>query len=264
MAVFNVQFQSYTLRQRTDLMVIVPSSIGWDRIHGTNRHTDFPDKFPCLYMLHGFGGNCMDVIFSTRIESYAQRYQIAVVMPSGCNAAFTNMKYGPEFGTFLHEELPEFCQRMFPISSAREDTFIAGFSMGGYGAFVNAIGYPDRYGAAASIAGTLNVDARVQGQTNTVPAMVYGMYGDPPVIDRHSQDVFVMLEDSVREGIDLPRLYACSGRQDIRAYPRFKMLQEHCEKAGISGITMEENDGEHTWDYCDMMLPRVIEWLLQK
>ena len=52
MAVFQVHMMSYTLRMYTDLMVIVPSSKGWDRFNGTERHTDFPDKFPCLYLLH--------------------------------------------------------------------------------------------------------------------------------------------------------------------------------------------------------------------
>ena len=75
MAVFQVHMMSYTLRMYTDLMVIVPSSKGWDRFNGTERHTDFPDKFPCLYLLHGFSGDYFSWLSGTNIEEYAyQKY----------------------------------------------------------------------------------------------------------------------------------------------------------------------------------------------
>lgn len=263
MAIFQVHMNSYTLRMETDLTVIIPSSIGWDRIHGTNRHIDYPEKFKVLYFFHGFGGDYFSTLYHTRIAEYAQKYQIAVVMPSGYNAAYTDMKYGPEYTKFYNEELHEFINRMFPVSDKVEDTFIAGFSMGGYGALVNGIGRPDVYSAAASIACTLNVDARIEGQTNTIPSMVTAMYGNPPIIDRNTQDVFVMLENAIKNNAPLPRLFACSGTEDQRAYPRFKMLEECCERIGLD-MAMETGPGVHDWTFTDKWLPRVIEWLLNK
>jgi putative tributyrin esterase len=263
MAIFQVTFQSYTLRMNTSLVVIIPSSKGWDRFNGTERHTDFLEKFPCLYLLHGFSGDCMSWLSGTGVEEYAQKYQVAMVMPSGCNSAFTDMKYGLPYSTFLWDELPEFVQRMFPVSSAVEDTYIAGFSMGGYGALMNGINHPERYGGAISFSGTLNVDARLMGQTNSPQSLTCGIYGDPPAIDRSTQDIFVMLENASRTGALLPRLFACCGTEDDRAYPRYLMLKECCEKNKIP-ITLEEGPGVHEYRFCDRWMPRILEWMLEK
>ena len=48
------------------------------------------------------------------------------------------MVSGPNYLKFLTQELPEFITKMFPVSVKRENTFIAGLSMGGYGGFGRA------------------------------------------------------------------------------------------------------------------------------
>ena len=45
----------------------------------------------------------------------------------------------------------------FPVSRMRRDTFVAGLSMGGYGAFKLAMRHPERYAAAASLSGALDM-----------------------------------------------------------------------------------------------------------
>ena len=78
------------------------------------------------------------------------------------------MASGLNYGTFLLEELPEIARSFFPLSPHRKDNFIAGLSMGGYGAFLMALSQSEKYAAAASLSGILdihesarkNVDAR--------------------------------------------------------------------------------------------------------
>ena len=260
MAVFQVHMMSYTLRMYTDLTVIVPSSKGWDRFNGTERHTDFPDKFPCLYLLHGFSGDYFSWLSGTNIEEYAYQNQMAVVMPSGYNSAYTDMVYGMNCSEFLTKELPEFVERMFPVSSEKKDRFIAGFSMGGYGAMMNGLNHPDIYDAAVSFSGTLNVEARLNGQTNSSPSLTRGIYGDPPVIQKDTQDIFYMLEMAKKNGTELPRIFACCGTEDDRAYPRFQMLKECCKKYDIPAV-LEEGPGVHSYGFCNQWLPRVMGWL---
>lgn len=262
MAVFQVHMMSYTLRMSTDLMVIIPSSKGWDRIKGTERHTDFPKKFPCLYLLHGFGKDYFAWLSGTNVEKFAYQYKIAIVMPSGYNSAYTDMVYGMEHSKFLTEELPEFVERMFPVSSEKKDRFIAGFSMGGYGAMMNGINHPEIYDAAVSFSGTLNAEARLLGQTNSSPSLTKAIYGEPPVLYKETQDIFVMLENAAKEKKQLPRLFACCGTEDERAYPRYLMLKECCDKNSIPAV-LEEGPGEHDFFFCNRWLPRVLEWLLK-
>lgn len=57
------------------------------------------------------------------------------------------MAHGGAFYTYIVEELPVLMRQFFPLSEKREDNFIAGNSMGGYGAMKIGINNPDRYAA---------------------------------------------------------------------------------------------------------------------
>ena len=61
-----------------------------------------------------------------------------------------NAEYGENYYDFIQKELPEFITSNFPISSRREDTYIAGASMGGYGALAHALGHPESYCAVGA------------------------------------------------------------------------------------------------------------------
>ena len=63
------------------------------------------------------------------------------------------MVHGGRYFTFFTEELPKVCQAFFPISDKREDTFIAGLSMGGNGAMRLALKRPDLYSQALCMSG---------------------------------------------------------------------------------------------------------------
>ncbi len=266
MAVFHVNFASYTLRMATDLAVVIPSSPGWSRfVTPTITHTSFPEKFPCLYLLHGFAGDYSWYLHNTHIAEIAQKFQIAVVMPSAYNSAWEDEKYGIPVSEFLSTELIEFVEKMFPISSDPKDRFIAGFSMGGYGSTLNGIRHPELYDAMASISGTLIAQDRLYNRTNSSPSQTMSIYGDPAVIDPDTQDIFVMLENAVKNNAPLPRFFACSGTEDSVAYPRYQRLLECLDQIGYRDkVTLYEDTGIHDSYWCDKVLPMIIEWMLNK
>ena len=264
MAKFHVNMMSYTLRMATDLEVIIPSSPGWSRfVSPTVTHKDFPAKFPCVYLLHGFACDSSWFIMNTHIAEIAERKKIAVVMPSGYNTAWEDEKYGIPMSDFLTKELIEFTERMFPISGQAKDRFIAGFSMGGYGAMLNGLRNPDIYGAAASISGTLIAEDRLNNRTNSSPSQTMAIYGDPAVINKDTQDIFVMLENAVKGKKKLPRLFACSGTEDTVAYPRYTRLKECLGRLGyLDYVKLYEAEGIHDGFWCDKILPGMIDWML--
>ena len=56
-------------------------------------------------------------------------------MPSGENKFYVdNEKSHEYYSKFIGEELVDVTRRLFPLSKQKQDTFIAGLSMGGYGA----------------------------------------------------------------------------------------------------------------------------------
>ena len=61
------------------------------------------------------------------------------------------MLHGGKFFTYIADELPEIMRGFFPISAKREETFICGSSMGGYGALKIGLSRPERFGVIGSL-----------------------------------------------------------------------------------------------------------------
>ena len=78
-------------------------------------------------------------------------------MPSVGRSFYIDQPNGQHYFTYLTEELPRYLTDVFGLAPRREDTLIAGNSMGGYGAFKAALLHPERYSAAASFSGVLSL-----------------------------------------------------------------------------------------------------------
>ena len=148
MAMIRCNYFSETLGLSTSMTVIVPQAtkgqIGMKGVATRERH-------PVLWLLHG--GSDDDTIWMRRtsIERYVSELGLAVVMPQVQLSFYTDMAYGGKYGTFLMEELPQIARSLFPLSDAREENYVAGLSMGGYGAFKWALSKPDMFAAAAGL-----------------------------------------------------------------------------------------------------------------
>ena len=66
---------------------------------------------------------------------------------------------------FAEDELVELTRRMFPLSREREDTFIAGLSMGGYGALKCGLRAPETFSKVASLSGGLDAPLLAKERT---------------------------------------------------------------------------------------------------
>ena len=130
MALIQMEFKSETLKRTVSANVILPS----ERFRG---------PYPTLYLLHGLTDNCNGWLSYTRIRLWAEESGLAVVMPSGENSFYMDIlvKDGclGDFGEYIGRELVSVTREMFPLSHKREDTFLGGLSMGGFGACRNAL-----------------------------------------------------------------------------------------------------------------------------
>ena len=161
MARIRCDFFSDALELSTSMSVILPQRVQ-TRI-GTDEPPPSDEAPPVLYLLHGLSDD--DTIWSRRtsIERYAEALGLAVVMPAVHRSFYTDQAYGGNYRTFLTRELPDVVHRFFRVATARERTFVAGLSMGGYGALGWALSEPDRFAAAASLSGALDVPEWARG-----------------------------------------------------------------------------------------------------
>ena len=156
MALIQMNYLSKALYRTVPLNVILPV----DRFDADTN--DYPvgkvKPFRTLYLLHGLLGNYTDWVSQTRIQKWAEEKDLAVVMPSGDNSFyFRSRTPWNDYETFIGKELVSITRKMFPLSDRREDTFIAGLSMGGYGALRNGIVFSDTFGAIAGLSSAISI-----------------------------------------------------------------------------------------------------------
>lgn len=261
MAFIHLNFYSDSLKVNTDVNVILPTP-NPDELLMKKDTGYFRDgmQYQVLYLLHGTFGDYSDWCRNTCVERYAQQHKVAVVMPSGTNSFYFDMFIGSQFFTYLTTELPIYITRLFSISSKREDNFIAGLSMGGYGAWRAALLKPHQYGAAASLSGTLDFGHILNGGVipdEPWPFKAIFEKNDPKVILKDDANLLVMLAKMRKE--ILPKLFHCGGTDDFLYSSNLNFFNS-VKNLGID-VTYEESPGIHDWTFWDTHIQRVFKWL---
>lgn len=258
MALFQGSFFSKSILNNVAVNVILPLPDGDEIIAGADINTLRDTRFKTLYLLHGAYGDGTDWIRNTRIECYAQQHKVAVVLASAGNSFYMDMEHGPAYGQFFEQELIDFAETVFPLSRRREDRFVAGLSMGGYGAMRLALLHPENYGAAAAFSGAFDLDtigARLEKEHVVGPAV----YGTITSMDREKWDLRVLAKRALEKGAELPKLMLTCGTDDFTLEMN-RQLKTDLENLGIE-VHYEEHPGEHNWDYWETHIQRVLDWL---
>ena len=212
-------------------------------------------RYPTLYLFHGLSDDHSIWLRRTSIERYVEPLNLAVVMPAAHRSYYTDMTNGYRYWTFISEELPAAARFFFPLSADRQDNFAAGLSMGGYGAFKLALSHPDRYAAAASLSGALEVRsfAREAGAEGRC------VFGPPRKVRGSSNDLYYLAHQVAQNARVCPRLYQCCGTEDF-LYQDNVDFRDYALKLKLD-LTYEEGPGEHEWGYWDQQIKRVLDWL---
>lgn len=264
MAFFSCDIYSQALARNTHVNVIVPTPTSADPIaYETIRQDHGYDKgLPVVYLLHGMYGDCSSWVRFSSIERYAQDRRCVVVMASGENNFYQEMHMGVPYVTFFTKELPAYVAALFPVSSRREDTFIAGFSMGGYGAWHLALAAPQVFSKAASLSGALDL-VKLYGDGKLVPSpspfQWKAMFENPDALEGSDSDLFAQYAACRKAGL-APKLFQTCGTEDflyqLNLGARDRML------ALDADLTYTEGPGGHDWNFWDLHIQEVLDWLL--
>lgn len=256
MAFLQVNFFSSVLGMCTAMNVILPQTTSTRGLIGVDT-ADADVTYPVLYLLHGMSDDHTIWSRRTSIERYADERGIAVVMPTTELGWYTNMKHGRQWRSFIGEELPAICHDFFPrISQKREDTYIAGLSMGGYGAYALAMTYPEQYSAAAALSAAF-LPLRFGRDTEPFWQDIFGTMSE---YTGGENDLIALSSRLVREGAPLPRLYMWCGTED-GLYSQNIAMRDHLNKLGWEDFTYEESAGNHNWKCWDEKIQTVLAWI---
>lgn len=261
MALLEVNFVSKSLARTETFNVILPADkMG---MPGQEAHVNLP--FKTLYLLHGGFGNYTDYISGTRIQRWAEDRNLAVIMPSGGNQFYIDKDDTEEyFGAYVGQELVEFTRTIFPLSDKREDTFIAGLSMGGYGALVNGLKYSDNFGYIGAFSAALILNDVIQ-ETDFLKgfgfktAFYERVLGKRDALAGTDKDYCYLIEHLQNQNKTLPEIYLAIGKDDF-LYEQNQEYRKFLQDRNVS-FTYEEGTGGHEWDFWDTYLNKFLNWL---
>lgn len=263
MAFVTTTFFSPVLGFKTDMNVIVPTPDSDEVLnHKDTSYFYSGVRFPVLYLLHGAYGDYSDWARLTGIERYAKKHRIVVVMPSASNSFYQDMYMGSAYDTFITQEVPQFVETYFPVSKKAEDRYLAGLSMGGYGALHLGFKYPERYAALVSLSGAVDLKAVIpdgEAALEDSPFHWEAMFEDPSNIIGTEADVLWQAEQAKAAGVELPPVFQSCGTEDFLHNANVTAFK-HFEELGLS-VTYDETAGIHDWDYWDASIQRALDWI---
>ena len=259
MALVTINFESQYLGNNHEVGIILP-----DKPRGKTPAEFYGsgEKYKVLWLLHGTYGDYSDWIRKSMIELYACEKDLIVVMPSGLNADYINW---PGFATgfnmydYLFEELMPLIYGWFPASDKREDNFIAGLSMGSFGACLYAVNHCEKFAAAAMLSGAPSDpretdfdDPNLRLRTKNAIANEGGKEAYIASL-RNTWDV---IDKKAKTG-ELPKLYFCIGEDDF-LYEGFVKFRAHAEEIGLDATFETEPGYKHEWRFWDKYIQKAL------
>ncbi len=258
MVLFRGDIKCKSLQRRTSISVILPA----DNIHFLQDTEEIiPKPYKTLYLLHGLYGSDDIFLANTSIQKFAEDKGIAIVIPCGENSFYVdNPKSHAYYGEYVGKELIDITRNIFPLSDKRKDTFIAGFSMGGYGAVRNGLKYSRNFSKIGMISPALITDDIVDyaDDNNVLHSKDFyeSVFGNLDEIKGSDTDPRYLIENCP----DVPDIYIACGRDDFlfeKSTDFYRFLKDKNIDA-----TFIEAEGEHTWEFCDKYIKEFIKMLV--
>ncbi len=257
MVLFRGDVKCKSLQRRTSISVILPS----DNIHFLQDTEEIvPQPYKTLYLLHGLYGSDDIFLANTSIQKFAEDNGVAIVIPCGENSFYVdNPKAHAYYGEFVGQELLDITRNIFPLSDRREDTFIAGFSMGGYGAIRNGLKYSQNFSKIGMISAALITDDIVNytSDDNVLRSHEFyeSIFGDLDNLKNSDKDPKYLIDNTD----DIPDIFMACGENDFLIDKNIDFY-EFLKSRNIDADFIRA-PGEHTWEFCDEYIKEFIKAL---
>ena len=250
MAIHELNFMAHSLMHPTTVKVILPR-IGRPEM--------------TVYFLHGVVCDAQNVLDNLEVQYLADKYNMAFVIPNCGNSFYID--HGPAFGNygkFVGEELVEVTRQRFGLSNSREDTCLAGFSMGGYGAIRNGLKYYNNFGYIVAMSPACLYEKSAPKLAETKFAYFKQVFFDDVFKDKvkpgpFSENYKFVLEQLIEEKKPVPKIYMTCGKEepllmiadDFHEY----LLEKNVEHTYIVG------EGDHDWSQWSRVFMEASKWL---
>ena len=248
MAFMQCRLKSQELKKAVEVNVVYPLASG------------APGKV--LYLLHGLSDDASIWLRRTSIERYAESRGIAVVMPDGGRGFYTDAVAGARYWSYVSEELPELMHTIFKLPKSRKDTFVAGLSMGGYGALKLGLRCPEKFAAVGALSAVADIKHRLRAaDTEAWRTELRRIFGSGARLAAEGNDLFVLAEKLLSSGKKPPRIISFCGTED-RLLGDNRKFAAHLRKLNYPEFHAYERPGSHSWDFWDAHIAEALDFFL--
>lgn len=251
-------FYSKALEREKKIKVILPPNYENER-----------QKYPVLYLLHGYGGNRSSWLINTNILDLIAGYNLIVVIPESGRRWFVNDYEGYLYEDYLVNELVPYIDQHYDTFADGNFRAIAGFSMGGAAAVMQLFRHSEVFKVAASHSGAFGATNRIgdpyekfrNDSTMIIPTTESHerVWGPPGSLIRKSYDVYAMVAKFSHD--QKINIYFDVGVNDYERV--IKMNRDFYEVLKNNNISCSyyERPGGHDWNYVKVALPYSLEFI---
>lgn len=231
-------------------------------------YRDHPGPLPVLTLLHGYGGDDRDWLnvgglrgTMDRLIASSEVPPMIVVMPAAGNSWYVNSAAFGAVETAITRDLRAHVERHWPVRSNPPGRFVAGLSMGGYGALRFALRSPEDWRGVASLSGAIfpgfaSAEEIKPGQLNLFGAA----FGEPFDPARYDALNFFDRVPRLAEREAPLGIYISVGDEDYFRLERGSVaLYLAMRDAGVP-IEMRIRDGGHVWPLWRAELEHVLRF----
>jgi len=256
MALIKTTFFSNCLKRHVTFNAILPV----DTMFGASAPIQ---PLKTMYLLHGYTGSADAWLASADLVSLSNKNKLAIILPSGENHFYVDdLKSQVMYGEHVGREIVDFTRSIFPLSNKREDTIIAGISMGGYGAIRNGLKYNETFGYLIGISPALIIDTlpASSSEPNIVGVTrgyFEGVFGDLDAVVASDMNPEVLALNIKKSNSTMPDIFFSCGKNDVLVLASRKFSKTLTDNA--IAHCYEESPGTHDSAFFDPSLLRALE-----
>ncbi len=261
MANFQVQYFSQALARKTTFLASIPNDVRTDIPRTLNAHQKRPMK--ALFILHGYTGMAENWVSEAMLE----HYNVAVFSANAENSFYLDAEAtGHKYETMLAIELVDYVRKTFGLALKPEDTYIAGISMGGFGAIHTGLAHPDRFSKIAGLSSALivhQIAGMTPGETTDKVMANYayyaGCFGDLDTVETRDTNPEVLVRKLKAEGKKIPEIFLCCGTEDFLIEPN-RAFHRFLTEEGVPH-EFHESKGIHDGVFWAEYEPKALAWM---
>ena len=217
-----------------------------------------------ITLFHGLGNCPDDWMMMSAATRYAADNGYILVAPNADNSFFADMAFGSPYYTAITEYLPAKLDAIFRIPRHRELNYIAGLSMGGYGAMHVGLSNPDKYAAIGSFSGSLDAEWIMENYRDdpTLRPIMQAAFGTEMSLPKQYDTFHLAKEVAKLPKEKQPRIFCTCGKQDTstKMYLQNMAFKKHAQSLPLD-YTFLEWDGVHEWNFWDRSLAEFIGFI---